>query len=126
MREAESESQALTQLAHSERGELGAEANYLRALLDLRENSPARALQEAEAAQEYFTNKHQGESAWKSQACIAKAEQQSGNRAAEISAKKALDMLQSLQQNWNSASFEQYRARPDIQTALSQLQQLIV
>ena len=127
VREAESESQALTQLAHSERGELGAEANYLRALLDLRENSPARALQEAEAAQEYFTNKHQGESAWKSQACIAKAEQQSGNRAAAVlSAKKALDMLQSLQQNWNSASFEQYRARPDIQTALSQLQQLIV
>ena len=125
--DARSESQALLQLAHRDgRAELVALSNYLLALFDLRANAPSQALQEAEAAQAYFADKQKKESSWRSQVILAKAEQEIGNHAgAAQSAKKALDMLQDLQQNWDSLSVQHYQGRLDIQDTVRQLQQLI-
>jgi hypothetical protein len=125
--DARSESQALLQLAHRDgRADLVALSNYLLALFDLRANAPSQALQEAEAAQAYFADKQKKESSWRSQVILAKAEQEIGNHAgAAQSAKKALDMLQDLQQNWDSLSVQHYQGRLDIQDTVRQLQQLI-
>jgi serine/threonine protein kinase len=127
IREARSESQALALLAQRQkRAALVARSNYLMALLDLRTNAPFRALQEAEAAQAYFADKQENESSWMAQAIIAKAEQETGNHAgAVLSAKKALDTLQDLQQNWDSPSVQSYKSRLDIQATVRQLQELI-
>jgi len=125
-REAQIEGRELLALAQKTRDErLIADASLTLANLDLMAGSPESARTLAKAANVYFSSKHRIESDWLSLLCAAEASRAMGDRSSSAQqTKQVVDKLSVIEQNWSSPVFGQYRARPDIQTAIKRLSKL--
>jgi serine/threonine protein kinase len=125
-REAQETGQELLALAQKTRDDgLIADASLTRSTLDLLVGSPESSRALAEAANAYFLAKHQVESDWMSLLCAAEASSAMGDKTSSIrQTKQVVDKLNAIEQNWSSPVFGQYRARPDIQTAMKRLSKL--
>jgi tetratricopeptide (TPR) repeat protein len=128
VQEAGNEGQNLLALARKEADDqLKADTNLTLAFVDLRANSPDSAKALAEAANLYFSGKHETESEWLSLLCIAEASGTLGDKSSSAArVKQIVDKLYVIEQNWSSPVFAEYRARPDIQFAIKQLSRLKV
>jgi len=115
----------LTQAQMTQDERLIAKASLTKANLDMLAGSPESARSLANAANTYFSNKHQIESEWLSLLCAAEASNAMGDKSSsERETKQVVDKLKTIEQNWSSPVFGQYRARPDIQTAMKRLSKL--
>jgi tetratricopeptide (TPR) repeat protein/predicted Ser/Thr protein kinase len=84
-----------------------------------------KALESAQAAQEWFAGVGNQEAEWRSRLAAARAEaalKQAENARAD--AGRALELLAALQQKWDPESYAGYSARPDIQFDRGQLERL--
>jgi serine/threonine protein kinase len=126
VRNAQEAGQELLTLAQQTRDEkLIAEASLTQATLDLLAGSPKSARTLAEAANVYFSSKHLIESDWLSLLCAAQASSAMGDKTSSANqTQQIVDKLSTIEQNWSSPVFGQYRARPDIQAAMKQLSKL--
>jgi tetratricopeptide (TPR) repeat protein len=105
--------------------ELIAEAGTVQAIVDLRAHLPDQARSAAEAANRYYSSKGEEESLWRSLLYVAKACKASGDvMSSSTNAKKALDILSQLEQNWSPAIYRQYAIRPDNHNAFQELTKL--
>jgi serine/threonine protein kinase len=126
MREAQEAGHELLALAQRARNEkLIAETSQTQATLDLLAGSPKSARTLAEAANQYFADKHKVESDWLSLLSAAEASSAMGdNTSSAKQTQQIVDKLSAIEQNWSSPVFGTYRARPDIQTAMKRLSKL--
>jgi hypothetical protein len=84
-----------------------------------------KALESAQAAQQWFARVGNQEAEWRSRLAAARAEaalKQAENARAD--AGRALELLAALQQKWDPGSYAGYSARPDIQFDRGQLERL--
>jgi serine/threonine protein kinase len=125
-REAQEAGHEVLALAQKTRDEkLIAEATLTQATLDLQAGSPESASSLAEAANSYFASKGQTESDWLSLLYAAEAARVMGDKLSSAQkTKQVVDKLSTIEQNWSSSVFNQYRSRPDIQTAMKRLSKL--
>jgi len=125
--EVQQESQRLADFARRENNaQFVARSNYLLAKIDLQTGFPARAKEEAQAAQSYFSAKQQLESEWMGFVCLAKISMALGDHSmAAQNAAKALESLQTLQQSWDAEARQHYRNRPDTHYAVADMNSAI-
>ncbi len=123
IKQAQVQAQNLLALARKQSNErLLAMANMVQAFVDLQSHLPDEARTAADAANRYFVSKGQKESEWLSFYYVATAYEASGDRKSSfINARKALDILASLEQTWSPPIYRQYAARPDFQLAIREL-----
>ena len=84
-----------------------------------------KALESAQAAQQWFARVGNQEAEWRSRLAAARAEaalKEAENARAD--AGRALELLAALQQKWDPGSYAGYSARPDIQFDRGQLERL--
>ena len=84
-----------------------------------------KALESAQAAQQWFARVGNQEAEWRSRLAAARAEaalKQAENARAD--AGRALELLAALQQKWDPGSYAGYSARPDIQFDRGQVERL--
>lgn len=104
--------------AASNAGDFGLYSRVLLACAEVASNAkdPKTASTLATQAQERFARGGQLESEWRAWAIASHASKDSGdNNTAQEQMRKAEDSRSRLEQQWGSAVFKQYAARPDIQ-----------
>lgn len=104
--------------------EMSAQADLCAASSYLAANAPQNARPLAEAARQFFAGSQQKESEWRSFLYLAQACEKSGDAASAQYAKKALDILSGLENNWGNQTYQLYVSRPDVQAARQQLSKL--
>ena len=105
---------------------LSAEAGLCAARSYIAAGSPREAMPLADAALQFFSSSQQKESEWRSLLFLAEASRDSGDAAsAEKYAKKALDILSNLENNWGNSTYQVYVSRPDVQLARQELSKLV-
>lgn len=120
---AEQETEHLLAFAtNTGRPALVAEAQLVGAEIYLWLRSPQKAIELAGVANQYASSKGLKESQWLNLSVLAGAHKQLGdNSASESNAKKAIDILNNLEQSWGSSVFHLYSTRPDHKSALRDL-----
>ena len=106
--------------------EMIAQAEMVEAEVYFRSHSPTQALALAQSANTYFSAREEKESEWLSLFYMAEASKDSGDtKDSIIAAKKALDILATLEQSWSPVVFQQYGARPDLHFNIQYLTNLV-
>jgi hypothetical protein len=104
---------------------MSAEAGLCAARSYLAAGSPREATPLAETARQFFSGSQQKESEWRSLLYLAEASGDSGDAVSAAKyAKKALDILSDLENNWGNRAYQLYVGRPDIQLARQELSKL--
>jgi tetratricopeptide (TPR) repeat protein len=104
---------------------MSAEARLCAARSYIAAGSPQEAMPLAKAAWQFVSLSQQKESEWRSLLYLAKASKESGDLASSPNyAKKALDILSGLENNWGNRAYQLYVSRPDIQLARRELSML--
>lgn len=126
-RSAHVEADALLKIGmeHSDE-EIISQAELVNAELFLSENHPEKAWPLLEASNQYFSKTGMKESQWRSFFLLAEAASASGDTVAcSRNAKKALDILNNLEQSWGSSTFALYSSRPDHRREVQQLSNIL-
>jgi tetratricopeptide (TPR) repeat protein len=104
---------------------MSAEAGLCVARADIAAGAPRDAIPLAENSRQFFANSGQRESEWRSLLYLAEACNRSGDSASAAQhAKKALDILSGVENNWGNPAYRLYVSRPDIQLARQELSKL--
>jgi hypothetical protein len=91
----------------------------------LGEHSPDEARKLADAAYRQFAVNDEMESEWESLLDVAQAAAEQGDyRSAQETAKRSLDILKKIEQQWGSPTYTAYQRRTDIGTQIKELQKL--
>jgi tetratricopeptide (TPR) repeat protein len=104
---------------------MSAEAGLCAARSYIAAGSPREATPLAATARQFFSGSQQKESEWRSLLYLAEASKDSGDAASAAKyAKKALDILSDVENNWGNRAYQLYVGRPDIQLARQELSKL--